>query len=805
MYSVVFAVVVLLMLPHAVGSLDKSICVLEFPFLDHYYQDGDLIIGGILTVRTSMMVIRSNFQKKPHGMNTTCRIINMRNYENLLAFVFAITEINNDKDLLPNISLGFHVFDSCYSEERALMGMINLLSGNSVPIPNYYHGSIPGLVGFVDGISSKVSLLLARLFGLFKIPQISYSSQDPVLSDKIQFPTFYRTVPNDVVQFQAIVKLIQSFAWSWVGILVSDNESGLLASQILQGELPKNDVCAAFLEFIPYHGALSENKAIQIVNVLNSPSANVVVVYGDRDYMLTLQLILYRFSVPQKVWIIFSQWDVSSGLDYSFLSFQPFNGSLALTLHSIDIPGFEDFVLSVNPDRYPNDIFILNVWLLLSYVVPIDFCLLNMMGSQQIYLKHTHFTNVAGADIHFDENGDMMSSKYDIFNWVMDINETLYHIKVGRFDQQDSSEDLVINKHLIRWSTSFKQIPQSMCSETCLPGYRKSHRKQQPSCCYDCIPCPEGEISNQTDMETCDQCPDDKWPNPNKDMCIFKTLIYLSYEEPMGESLAVVSVLLFFLTNLVMVVVTKHKDTPIVRANNRNLSYLLLTSLMVCFLCSLIFIGQPSKVSCILQQAVFGVTFSISISSILAKTVTVVVAFNATKPGSKLKNWVGSMMSYVIVVFCTLVQVCVCVVWLATAPPFPYYNMHYEAGTIVAECNEGSVTGFYSVLGYMGFLSILSFIIAFLARNLPDVFNEAKFITFSMLVFCSVWISFIPAYLSTKGKYVVAVEIFAIQASGAGLLGCIFIPKCYIILFRPHKNSKVFLTRHILYSDSRIQ
>ncbi|XP_072895161.1 extracellular calcium-sensing receptor-like [Hemitrygon akajei] len=338
------------------------------------------------------------------------------------------------------------------------------------------------------------------------------------------------------------------------------------------------------------------------------------------------------------------------------------------------------------------------------------------------------------------------------------------------------------------------QIPRAICSEICPPGKRKVRQKGKPKCCFDCVECPDGEISNATGSADCIKCPSDYWSNRAKTQCVLKKVEFLSFQDSLGFVLAMFSLVGACFTLATTVILYRFRDTPMVKANNSELSFMLLFALLLCFICSLAFIGEPSGWSCMLRRTAFGVVFVLCISCILCKTILVVVAFKTTLPNSRAMNWFGPAQQRLSVFMLTFLQGLVCVVWLSVSPPYPLKNMTQYREIIILECDEGSLTAFCIVSAYIALLSIVCLVLAFLARNLPSTFNDAKYITFSMLIFCAVWITFIPAYVSSPGKYTVAVEVFAIWASSFGLLGCIFAPKCYIILLKPETNTK----KHIM-------
>ncbi|KAM3820961.1 vomeronasal type-2 receptor 26-like [Vipera latastei] len=732
-------------------------------------------------------------------------------YQHVLALAFAVKEINEDSQILPNITLGFHIYDSYYNSRMTYRTTLDLLFKSQDFVPNYKCYTQKNLMAIIGGLDAPTSSCMAQIISIFNIPQEEFQSN--------KLSSLYCMVPNEDCQYMGVIQLFLHFGWRWIGVFTFESK-GERFLQKLQPLISQNGICLAFTHKIPEHVALEDLPELSdsfssISNKLMDQKANVFLVYGDSFTIMWLRTVMFVLdpenkyrALFRKVWILMNPIDfILTGIQSSW-DLQMYHGALSFTVHSRDIQGFKQFLQVIKPSTH-KDGFLQEVWQQLFDCI---FSKANLPSSiSGTCSGEENLENLPAPLFELQ----MTSQSYSIYNAVYAVAHSLHEAvrsrpkwtEIQRVEFPDLQPWQIYGKLpeellsllALKYSRQLihKVLPVSLCNDHCSPGSWKRQAKSKQFCCYDCVPCLEGKISNGTDMDDCFECSEDHYPNKEKKGCILKVLVFLTFEESLGIGLASAALGFFFLTSWVLGTFIKHRDTPIVRANNRSLTYILLVSLLFCFLSSFLFLSPPGKVTCLLRQSTFGITFSIAISSVLAKTITVVVAFMAAKPGSQMRKWVGKRLAFTTVLSCSLVQVCICTLWLSTYPPFPELEMHLELQEMILECNEGAAAFFYCVLGYMGFLAIASFIVAFLARKLPDSFNEAKFITFSMLAFCSVWVSFFPAYLSTKGKAMVAVEVFSILSSSAALLGCIFLPKCYIIVLRPELNHREQLIKRM--------
>ncbi|XP_061447558.1 vomeronasal type-2 receptor 26-like [Rhineura floridana] len=861
-----------------------------------YYPPDEIVLGHFFSLRYVEQPSLNFTESLAYSRNN---LPLLKNFQYVLAFVFAVHEINENAVLLPNTTLGSRIYDNIFSASKTYWNILDILFTGQRNPPNYNCDREKKPLAIIGGLTSQNSIQMANILNVFKVPQLGYGFFDPRPSDKAQFPFFYQMVPNENSQYIGTVHLLKYFRWTWIGLLVPDDDYG---QSVLWNYLPMlthNNICIAFMEMMPtVVFPLKDRddfsyKLARIYTTVLFTKANVILLYGNSHFFKIFQRALGYNELnkkypTEKVWIRTAQWDLNT-MDIKKTVPLTLNGSLSFRLHASVVPGFQDFLQTINPHRHTL-YFLHEFWQLVFncsfpshslYSTDLEYCtgeekleslpglwfemgmsgqsyniynavyavahalhamyssrskqkvlvdggqwnspnyncdrekplaviggltsqhsiqmanILNVFKVPQLhsFLNNIRFNNSAGEEIFF--HNMELASHYDIINWVTYPNQSFRRIQVGKIDMQTpEGKVFTINEDAILWNPSFNQtMPHSTCTESCHPGYRKILLQGKQVCCYSCALCPEMMISVQIDADHCEKCPEDQYPNKNRDQCIPKVITYLSYEEPLGIIVTSAALFLSLITLVVMWSFIQHRNTPIVKANNWSITCTLLTSLLFCFLSSFLYIGCPSKVICVLQQVVFSIVFSLAVTCIWSKTITVIVAFISSKPGNRMRKMVGKRLAVSVIILCTLIQTGFCVLKQAISPLSVEFDKHSQIGQIFAYCKAKSNVMMYYLLGYFGALAIISFTVAFFARNLPDSYNEAKQITLSMLMICSLWLSFLSTSLGTRVKSTLAVFVFYILASSAGLLSFIFLPKLYIILLRPQLNTREQLVR----------
>ncbi|XP_059186760.1 vomeronasal type-2 receptor 1 [Centropristis striata] len=868
----------------------ESTCKLKAKFNLNSYKDVEkkqVVIGGMFPVHKRIASSDGNTSRVP--VSSGCEGFNFRTFRWTQTMLFAINEINQRDDLLPNTDLGYVIYDSCFTISKAVEGTLTYLTGQDEAVPNYRCGTGAPLAALVGAGGSDLSIATARILGLYHFPQVSYFSTCSALESKFQFPTFLRTIPNDKHQSTAIAKLVLHFGWTWVGTIAADDDYGKYGIKDFKEQVEEAGVCISFSETLPK--VHSPEDIQRIVQTVVEATAKIIVVFSSDVDLSPLILELLQHNVTNRTWIASEAWVTSALINQPGVS-PLLGGTLGFGVKRADIPGLQRHLLDIDPYDDPlteefwetlfnctlrprsargvadglctgseslaqlrntySDVSQLRItYSVYKAVYAVAHALHNLehcvdgqgpfigIGCADIssfepwqlmyYLKNVRF-NVPHTDeeIYFDD-GDV-EGIYDIINWQVSSNGEISYVTVGHYNGSAAPEDrMTIMNESILWNNEMLEPPRSVCSENCQPGTRKGIRQGEPVCCFDCIPCADGEISNSTNARACILCSYEDWSNDAHDTCVPKIIEFLAFGEPLGITLIVISAFGALVTIAVGVVFVANIGTPLVKANDALLSFSLLFALVVTFLCSIVFLGEPQHWSCMTSQVALALGFALCLSSIMGKAAVLMMraqalkaarnrakaaakaakaaaeaAANSGNPDVIVTNTINNNEASAcanpevdsltfghqraIAAVATLIQAIACTVWLIILPPHPVENTSAQNIKIILECDEGSVVFICCIFAYDILLALLAFVFAFIARKLEDHFSEAKCVTFGMLVFFIVWISFVPAYLSTRGKFMVAVQIFAILASSFGLLTCIFLPKCYVLLVKPERN-----------------
>ncbi|MEQ2221737.1 hypothetical protein ILYODFUR_018708, partial [Ilyodon furcidens] len=659
-------------------------CTLQgSPLVPAFSKNGDFVIGGVFSIHFKLYTVIYNYTTKPEPSRCTGSV-NPRVLRFLHTMIFAIEEINKSTELLPGINLGYQIYDSCVAVPVSVHVAFQLLNGQDPVFSKGDNCSQSGVIAVVGDSGSTPSISISRIFRSFNIPLVSPFATCACLSDKQQHPTFFRTIPSDQYQADGLAKLVKHFGWTWIGAVRSDSDYGNYGMASFLDAALREGICVEYSE--AFYRTDPPYKIKRVADVIRRSTAVVVVAFASSGDMKFLLEELAQDPPPPRQWIGSEGW---VGDPY-LLSFSFCEGTIGVAIQQSVTPGLKEFLLDLSHSEVVASSVLTEFWedafncsLTKNADLTEKFCdgtedikklrspytetsqlRINNMVYKSVYaiahaihnavceekngsthcdkqnilrpkevlaeLKKVNFSKNA-YPVSFDVNGDPIAF-YELVNWQKSKSGVIELVTVGYYDASMSvGQQFRINGNLT-WVEGDTQVPISACSESCPAGTRKVLQKGKPICCYDCIQCPEGEISNITDSPDCFSCPEEFWPNSQRNACFPKPVEFLSINEVLGIILVVCSVGGACLALTSAAVFFHHRTTPIVRANNSELSFLLLFSLTLCFLCSLTFIGAPSEWSCMLRHTAFGITFVLCISCVLGKTIVVLMAFKATIP-----------------------------------------------------------------------------------------------------------------------------------------------------------------------------
>ncbi len=104
-----------------------------------------------------------------------CLSVNLREFRFAQTMIFAIEEINKSEFLLPNVSIGYRIYDNCGSTLFSMRAVMALMNGDNWSVVKSCSGqsAVHAIIGQSE---SSSTIVLSRTTGPFKIPVVSSMS-----------------------------------------------------------------------------------------------------------------------------------------------------------------------------------------------------------------------------------------------------------------------------------------------------------------------------------------------------------------------------------------------------------------------------------------------------------------------------------------------------------------------------------------------------------------------------------------------------------------------------------------------------
>uniref|UniRef100_A0A672VD18 Glutamate metabotropic receptor 7 n=1 Tax=Strigops habroptila TaxID=2489341 RepID=A0A672VD18_STRHB len=743
--------------------------------------EGDITLGGLFPVHA----------KGPPGV--PCGDIKKENgIHRLEAMLYALDQINSDPDLLPNVTLGARILDTCsrdtYALEQSLTFVQALIQKDTSDV-RCTNGEPPvfvkpeKVVGVIGASGSSVSIMVANILRLFQIPQISYASTAPELSDDRRYDFFSRVVPPDSFQAQAMVDIVKALGWNYVSTLASEGNYGEKGVEsFMQISREAGGLCIAQSLKIPQD---RKDKTIDfdkiIKQLLETPNARAIVIFAnDEDIKQILAAAKRADQVGHFLWVGSDTWGskVSPLLHQEDVA----EGAITILPKRATIEGFDTYFTSRTLENNRR-----NVWFAEYWEENFN-CKLTISGSKKEDTDRK-CTGSAGTPVMFNKNGDA-PGRYDIFQYHTTNTSTPGYRLVGQW-----TDDLQLNIDEMQWGKGVREVPSSVCSLPCKPGERKKVVKGMP-CCWHCELCDGYQY--QADEVTCLLCSYSERPNENRTGCRSIPIVKLEWHSPWAVIPVFLAMLGIIATIFVMATFIRYNDTPIVRASGRELSYVLLTGIFLCYIITFLMIAKPNVAVCSFRRIFLGLGMCISYAALLTKTNRIYRIFEQGKKSVTAPRLISPTSQLAITSSLISVQLLGVFIWFAVDPPNIIIDydeqktMNPDQARGVLKCDITDLQIICS-LGYSILLMVTCTVYAIKTRGVPENFNEAKPIGFTMYTTCIVWLAFIPIFFGTAQSaeklYIQTTTLtISMNLSASVALGMLYMPKVYIIIFHPELN-----------------